>query len=860
MGPGSALQVPGLFCFAGNKRGACSDILKSMKQVEQQDVIEVSQKDVDGLNGQEVQRARQKYGENRMPTEKPTPAWRILLNQIASPLIYVILIAALVSLFMGEFDDFALIMVVVTADVTMGFIQEYRAQRTYTALKGLLKPIATVIREDRRKDIEVWEIVPGDIVLLRAGEKTPADGQLLQSTKVTVDEAILTGESEPIAKDATDGERSKVYAGTTIVTGRGLMKVTGTGVSTKLGEIAKSISTQKDEETPLQLRLKEFSHTLTYIVLGLTLAIFVIGLLAGQNFLEMLKTSIVLATAAIPEGILIAVTVILVLGMRRILKRKGLVKRLLAVETLGSVSVICTDKTGTITEGRMQVTKTNFVDPVRAWQVMVLCNNLDGPVDIALWEQAEKTNNKKCCSPQELTDHVQRLDEEIFTSETKFMAVAVKGEKLGKDRYCFLKGAPEIVLEMCQIEAKQKKQILQQIDNWADEGLRLLGLAYRVDGAINSHKGYIWVGLLGMEDPIRSGVLQALKTAQQAGIEVKMITGDYRRTAEHIARKIGLMHGSHQSLEGDEIAHLTDAQLRDRVAGAVVFSRIHPQDKLRVVNALQENGRVVAMVGDGVNDAPALKKANIGVVVGNATDLAKETSDLILLDGNFATIVAAIEEGRVIFSNTRKVVAYALSNSFAAVLVIFFAIVLGWPAPLAVAQILWINLICDGPSDIILGFEPKEKGVMQEKPRSLKAPILTRLSLVLIAVISGVSAIFGLIMFGYYGYVLDDFAKGQSMVFASFSVNSMIYIFAYRNMRQPIIKSGSPFANKYLIYTVVAGFLTAFAAFLVPNLRAALGIVEISLQEWGVIFCIGFVLMFIVEISKFIAKKIHPEE
>ncbi|MGD8373600.1 MAG: HAD-IC family P-type ATPase [Candidatus Woesebacteria bacterium] len=829
-----------------------------MGQLVQQDIDDAKHK-YQGLSNREVLAARRRYGENKMPAEKPTPAWKIFSSQLASPLIYVILIAALVSLIMGELGDFVLIMVVVLADVTMGFIQEYRAQRTYTALKSLLKPIASVVRGGVRKDVEVWELVPGDIIVLRAGEKTPADGQLLQSTKVTVDEAILTGESEPISKDAEDGERSRLYAGTTIITGRGLMKVVATGTLTKLGEIAESLSMQEDEETPLQVRLKGFSHTLTRIILGLTLAIFIIGLLAGLNILEMLKTSIVLATAAIPEGILIAVTVILVLGMRRILKRKGLVKRLLAVETLGSVSVICTDKTGTITEGRMQVVRSNFTEPVRAWQTMVLCNNLDGPVDVALWEFAEKSNIKRCCSPQELSESTKRLDEEIFTSETKYMVVAAKGGQLGSDRYCFLKGAPEIVLEMCNVTKKQKAQILQQIDRWADEGLRLLGLAYRRDGAMNSHKGYAWVGLLGMEDPIRSGVLESLKTAQAAGIDVKMITGDYRRTAEHIARKIGLMHAGQRSLEGDEIAHLTDDQLRERVMEAAVFSRIHPQDKLRVVKALQENKKIVAMVGDGVNDTPALKKASIGVVVGSATDLAKETSDLILLDGNFATIVAAIEEGRVIFSNTRKVIAYALSNSFAAVLIVFFAIILGWPAPLAVAQILWINLICDGPSDIVLGFEPKEQGIMREKPRSLNAPILTRLSLSLVAIISSISAVLGLVVFGYYNY-LGDPVRGQSMVFASFAINSMIYIFSYRNMKQSIIKSGSPFANKYLIYAVVAGIFTEFMAFWVPSLRAALGLVELSWQEWGVVFSIALLLVIIVEVGKSVTKKMHLED
>lgn len=816
-----------------------------------------------GLSEHEVRAARQRFGENRLPAEKPTSILEIFINQVKSPLIYVIFIAAAVSLVMGEYGDFILIMVVVVVNVIMGFVQEYKAQRTYTALKSLLKPVTTVVRNGKRVEVEVWQIVPGDIVALRSGEKAPGDGMLVESTKISVDEAILTGESEPVSKHVGNTDQSVIYAGTTVLTGRGLMRVTSTGISTKLGEIAESLSQQKSEDTPLQVRLKAFSRLLTYIVIGLTLAILIVGLLLGYEFFEMLRTSIILAIAAIPEGILIAVTVILALGMRKILKRNGLVKRLLAVETLGSVSVICTDKTGTLTEGRMQLTKASLANQKLAWQTMVLCNDLEGPVDIALWEYAEKKIPKEAKdefgSPQELADSVRRLDEELFTSETKFMITSVIGKLPGDKRRYFLKGAPEIVLGMCDVDKKHSKQILLQIDEWADLGLRLLGLAFREDGAaINCHKGYTWLGLVAMEDPVREGVVDAIKQAQLAGIKVKMITGDYRRTAEHIARNIGLMQDGQQTMEGTEIAALSDDQLRLRIENVAVFSRIHPQDKLRVVRALQSNNEITAMIGDGVNDAPALKRANIGVVVNNATDLAKETADLILLDSNFATIVAAIEEGRVIFTNVRKVVAYTLSNSFAAVLTIFCAMMLGWPAPLAVAQILWINLICDGPSDIVLGFEPKEKGVMREKPRALTASVLPHLSLILIAMISGVSAIFALLLFGYFN-AQGDPARGQSIVFASFAINSMIYIFAYRSMRRSIIKSGSPFVNKYLIWAVFLGILTALVAFWIPGLRQTLGLVPLSLSEWGIVFGISFVLLFVVEVGKFVANRLHSE-
>ena len=360
-----------------------------------------------------------------------------------------------------------------------------------------------------------------------------------------------------------------------------------------------------------------------------------------------------------------------------------------------------------------------------------------------------------------------------------------------------------------------------------------------------------------MTDPIREGVIEAVQLAHRAGIEVKMITGDYRRTAEHIARGIGLLQGDEQVTEGEELARIDDGQLQEAVKRTSVFSRIRPKDKLRIVRALQNNGEVTAMIGDGVNDAPALQQANIGVVVGGATDVAKEIADLILLDSNFRTIVAAVEEGRVIFENIRKVVAYTLSNSFAEVLTIFTAMIFHWPAPLTVAQILWIHLICDGPSDIVLGFEPKENGIMDEKPKSLKEPVLTRLGISLIGVISVFSSIAALLIFNHYFTIHQNAAEGRSLVFASFAVNSMIYIFAYRSMRQPLYKMNNLTANKPLIWAVGAGLATALIAFFVPGLRDLLGIVPLSLEEWGTIIGIAFSILLIVEVGKAISVRLH---
>lgn len=806
-----------------------------------------------GLTHTEVVKRRVQFGENRLPEEKTASVWSILFNQVKSPLVYIILVAAIVSLIAKEYGDFAIIMAVVVIDVILGFVQEYQAQKTYNALKGLLKPTTTVLRDGERQEVEIWELVPGDLVLLNAGEKVPGDGVLLESIKVSMDEAILTGESEPITKDVNEG----IFMGTTVLTGRGTLEIQQTGISTELGQIAASLQEHIEEDTPLQIRLKAFSKTLTWVVVGFTFAILMTGVIMGGGFLDMLRTSIILAIAAVPEGLLIAVTVILVLGMRKILKRNGLVKRLLAVETLGSVTVICTDKTGTLTEGRMRVSKSEIINPERALQTMVLCNDLEGPVDIAMWEHARQLLNS---DPQQLVDQSQRLEEELFTSETKYMITAITGSLFQGQGYNFLKGAPEIVMGMCNIATQEKARFMALVDQWADEGLRMIGLAYRSLGKLADYSGYTWLGLVGMEDPVRDGVIEAVHLAQKAGIEIKMITGDYRKTAEHIARNIGLMKAGDASLEGPDVALMSDDELIERVRETSVFARIRPQDKFRIIKALQVNGEITAMIGDGVNDAPALQRAHIGVVVGSATDVAKETADLILLDNNFRTIVAAIEEGRIIFANIRKVVAYTLSNSFAEVLAIFTAMMLRWPAPLLVAQILWIHLICDGPSDIVLGFEPKEDGIMDEKPRSLKEPILNHLGLSLIAIISVSSAAGALFLFHHLYSVHSNAVEGRSIVFASFAINSMIYIFAYRSMRLPLYRMTKLSANMPLVWAVLAGLMMAILPFLIPGLRSLLEIVPLTFFEWLDVAGIALSLLIVVEIGKWISNKIHAND
>jgi Ca2+-transporting ATPase len=799
-----------------------------------------------GLSETEVEARRKEYGLNALPARERPSRIAIFLSQFTNPLVYVILGAAVISLLLREFKDFYIIMAVVIFDAVLGYVQERQAEATYESLRKLVKPTATVVREGRRQEVDVTDLVPGDVVILTAGDRIPADGIVLESVRLAASEAILTGESESIRKDTTEGQNA-LYMGTTVLTGRGIMQVSRTGKDTELGKIATSLSETEDEATPLQLRLSAFSHTLTRIVIVITAILFFIGLAGGRPILEMARVAVILAIAAIPEGLLIAVTVILVIGMRRILKRQGLVKRLLAVETLGSVTTICTDKTGTLTYGVMTVSKADFPMPARGIEALVLCNNLEDSLEVALWDYA-KANGIE--DPEEFARTSKRIEEEPFSSEIRYMRTVniVRGSEVA-----YVKGAPEVVTAMCGLSCDEKTKIQNTVERWADHGLKVLGIAVKEGGDFQALDGYSWAGLVGIEDPIRDEVIVSIRSCQKAGIKVKIITGDYERTAMSIARRLGLAVPSDGIISGETLAGMSDEELAVRAKEASVFARISPHQKLRIVSALQSSGEIVAMIGDGVNDAPALKKSNIGVAVGNASDVAKEASDLILLDSNFKTIVAAVEEGRVVFDNIKKVVSYTLSNSFAEILLIFGAMILKWPAPLTVAQILWIHLICDGPVDMVLGFEPAENGIMEEKPKPVSEPILGKLGMGLIAAISVTAAAACLGMFGHYLFIHEDIIVARSLCFETLAVISLVYVFAYRSMRKSIFHTGHFLSNKPLLASVAIGFVFAIGAILVPALRETLGLVTLSTLEWGMVFAVAFALLIIVEVGKLLA-------
>lgn len=802
-----------------------------------------------GLSEKEVLELRKKFGGNSMPSRKKTFWFSILLSQLKSPLIYTLIIIGFVSLIFGEYFDVALIWSVIALNTIMGFSQEYHVEKTLASLRKILKPKALVIRDGKRKEIESKELVPGDLVVLGSGDKVPADGKVIEAVNFLVNEAILTGEEEAVTK-TTEDEKGLVYMGTMVVSGRAIMEVSATGGKTAMGKIEKNLAEIKEKKTPIQLKLDEFSKSLAKIILATCLVIFLIGLFYETDVLEMFKFSVILAVAAIPEGLPVAITVILAMGMRRILKRKGLIKKLISIETLGSASVICTDKTGTLTEGKMKVVRADFSDKEKALLSLTLNNEQKSGLEVAIWEYVKK---EKEIDPQEIFDGMKRTYEEQFDSEKKYSITV--NEVNGKEE-AFLKGAPEIILSFCRLSGKEKESILRKIEEWAGEGLRVLGVGFKEGGDLKEKKDFIWLGLLGIVDPVRKDVKEAISKAMEAGIKVKIVTGDYRKTAERVAASLGFKVEPENIMEGEELEAVSEGELKDKIDDIVIFSRVIPHHKQKIIKVLQNKGEVVAMTGDGVNDILALKEADIGVVVGSAAEVAKDSGDLILLDNNFKTIVAAVEEGRLIFSNIKKVVSYVLSNSFVEIFLIFGSIILKLPYPLTIVQILWLHFICDGPPDIVLGFESKENGLMEEKPENLqKESILSNSMKVLIFGISFIIGSFCLFLFWYFMNKTGDTSFSRTVIFAIVAAVDLVYIFSFKNLKKPIFKTDNFFRNKALFLSVLFGFFLTFIAIYLPALNRILGTQPLEPAYWLLVLGVSLVTVFWVEFVKFMQAK-----
>jgi Ca2+-transporting ATPase len=806
-----------------------------------------------GLTSEEAKKALEKYGPNELPETPPPTNLSILIAQIKNPLVYVLVAAGIVTFFLRDVADTTIIAVAILTNGILGFVQERKASRALYALKKLIHPTAKVVRDGVVGTIDASEVVPGDVAILTQGEKVPADGVISEANRLFIDEAILTGESVPVSKCA----QKKIFMGTIISSGQGKMTVKYTGEETEIGKIAQSLQ-KPDEDTPLRKQLTKFSKQLTYLVLFLTAFVFVVGFLKRIELGELFKTSVALAVSAIPEGILVGLTVVLAIGMQRILKKKGLVRNLISAETLGGVTTICIDKTGTLTEGKMQVVESKG-DGGRLALQSVVANDLDDPIVIAAFEFGKS----KMSDYKEVLNKHKRIDSIPFSSQERFFASMNGWDE--ESNMIFVNGAPEYLLEWSEMETDRKKEIVKKIEEMTKDGKRVMGMARKKVGKRNNTlekrdvTGSLeWVGLLAFSDPIRRGVKEALFKTKAAGINLIVITGDYSQTAVSVMHQLEIDVNEDYIVLGSNLAEFTEEKLANHLKGrkgVMLFARTTPEQKLKIVQALKKNGEVVAMMGDGVNDAPALKTADIGIVVGEATDVAKESADLVLMDSSFATIIAAIEEGRGIFDNIRKIILYLMSDSFEEIFAVVGAIVLsatiipGLPLPVTAAQILWINMVSDGFPDLALTVDPKAPDLMKRKPRSPREGLVSTWMREIILIVSLSGGLVALILFVFFYQTTNNTELARSIAFATLGVNSLVYVFSIKTLKKPFWVE-NPFDNVWLNLSVLVGFGMQILPFTSPGLRNFFGVTVLSLNHWLLVFASSILMFIIIEVSK----------
>ena len=670
-------------------------------------------------------------------------------------------------------------------------------------------------------------------------------------------EAVLTGESVPVEKKSND----KAFMGTIVSGGQAILKVEKTGEETEIGKIAQSVQ-EISQETPLRLQLKKFSKQLTVMVIVLVSSVFIIGLATGMPVVEIFTTSVALSVASIPEGLLVGLTVVLAVGMQRILARKGLVRNLVSAETLGGVTTICTDKTGTLTEGNMKVVTTVGNEVALAKQIFI-ANDLDDPLVVSAHKWSKSVLKKAKESTLNWGEKYERIDSLPFSSKNRFFASLNKWD--GGKSAVLVNGAPDYLLEWSKLSAKEKKEITEQIEKLTGEGKRLMGLAMHKapkskkklsDKDIKNTK-LEWLGIIVFSDPIRKSVAHSLKLTKQAGVDLLVITGDYAKTAVSIMNNAGIDVDGSEVILGEELSKMSEDQLRKHLKDKSVklFARTTPEQKLTIVNALKENGEVIAMLGDGVNDAPALSKADIGIVVNEATDVAKESADLILLDSKFDTIIAAIEEGRGIFNNIRKIIMYLMCDAFGEIVAVLGTIIISavfaisLPLPVSAVQILWINLVSDGFPHLALTVDPKDPGIMNRRPRNPEEPLVTNWMKELIFVVSIAGGVIALILFLYVYRATGDATLSQTVAFATLGINSLFYVFSIRTLSDPFWKV-NPLENKWLNIAVVAGFILQLTPFFLPAGREFLGLAVLPANYWIMIFAASVFMFIIIEVLK----------
>jgi P-type Ca2+ transporter type 2C len=808
--------------------------------------------DTKGLTTHEAQKRLVRYGQNILPEKPPPSGLSIFLSQLKNPLVYVLIFSGLITLILKHYSDTAIILLAVLINSVLGFFQESKASRALYELKKLVQPTTKVLRDGKVVTLDASKIVPGDVVILSQGDKIPADGELLYANRLLVDEALLTGESVPVTKN----QSVNVFMATIVLSGKGEMVVGKTGENSEVGKIAKNLQ-EKGEDTPLKKQLIIFSRQLVTLILLLTVFVFLAGLIRGRDIYEMFTASIALAVSAIPEGLLVGLTVVLAIGMQRILKKNGLVRNLVSAETLGGVTTICVDKTGTLTQGKMKVVSFSG----NREQIMlqsIVANDMDDSIVIGAWEwaSAELTGKSKKSETNDFVKKHKQIDSIPFSPKERFFASLNTWDE--KNNMLFVNGAPEFLLEWSDVGANEKKKILAEIAEMTAQGRRILGFARKTVpleikriSDKDAKQNLEWVGVLAFADPVRLGVKAVLDKAYKAGVKTVIITGDYSETALFVAKELGLFKKGDIVISGSELSKMSRSELKGKLLEGNVrlFARTTPEQKLTIVEALKENGEVVAMMGDGVNDAPALKAADIGIVVSEATDVSKESADLVLMDSKFETVLEAVEEGRGIFDNIRKIIMYLMSTAFNEITAVLGAIVLGFPLPATAAQILWINIVSDGFPNMALAVEPKRRGIMSEPPRPPSEPLVNNWMKQLIGIVSVTSGILSLMIFVYAYTSSDDLVLARSIGFVSLGVNSLVYVFSIRTLKDPFWVEGF-FDNKWLIASVGAGFILQLLPFMTQTGRDFFGVTTIPVDYWIAIFAISLFMIILIEILK----------
>ncbi len=844
----------------------------------------------EGLSENEIIKRQRDFGPNELPKKKPLSKLKIFLEQLKSPLIYILIIAGIITLVLKEWTDSVVIFAAVFLNTVVGYIQENKVSNALRELKKILKVKSICFRDGKEKEIFQKDLVPGDIIILKAGDKVPADGRIIKSSNLKINEASLTGEwllaekhSNILTEDTPMADRDNmVYMATIVGDGEGRILVTGTGLSTEIGKVAAMIRETKEKKTPYQRKLARFSKIVGGIIALVCFFIFAEGMATKGEFVEMFTISVAVAVAAVPESLPVAMTVILALGMQRILKKKGLVRKLASAETLGSTSIICTDKTLTLTQGKMTVSEIKSEAEVFCLKIAALCNEafIENPQDLepfwrirgrptdkALILAAVKAGLKK----QELEKELPKIDEIPFNSQNKFIATL---HQRGQGNILFLSGAPEKIISLSsKIKNKEGRNIItkktllelnQGLENLTKKGLRVIAVAYKETKETEILKDKIndltFVGFIGLKDPLREGVKEAIKICKKAGMRPIIVTGDHLLTAQSIAKELDLVVKKENVIEGKDLDTLSDTELQKKLNKINIFARVEPRHKLRIIQAWQDRKEVVAMTGDGINDAPALKKADVGVALGSGTDVAKEVSDLILLNDDFSIIVAAIEEGRAILDNIRKVITYLLSDSFTEVILIGVSLVFGLPLPIVAVQILWVNLIEDGPLGLCLAFEPKEKDLMSQKPQNHNIPLLTKQMKTLIFIIGIITDILLLSLFfwllKYSDYTIPHI---QSIIFAGLTIGSFFYIFSCKSLRRNLWNINL-FSNRFLIAAWIFGIAMLLGALYLPPFQVLLRTVPLNLFDWQLLLGLGLVNIVLIEAVKYYFIVRHQTE